>query len=94
MGVPKIRGTLVGVPIIRTIVFWGLCWGPPILGNYHIGMQKVHGCGRSSEELQQARYCRLPPLCNSWIIHIVHLYIALNMTPNLDCYRVGAIPEQ
>ena len=32
---PKIRGTLLGVPIIRTIVFWGLYWGPLILGNYH-----------------------------------------------------------
>ena len=25
------------VPIIRIIVFWGLHWGPPILGNYHLG---------------------------------------------------------
>ena len=33
---PKIRGTLLGVPIIRTIVFLGLYWGPLILGNYHI----------------------------------------------------------
>ena len=33
---PKIRGTIVGVPIIRTIVFGGLYWGPLILGNYHI----------------------------------------------------------
>ena len=23
-------GTFLGVPIIRTIVFWGLCWGSPI----------------------------------------------------------------
>ena len=30
---PKIRGTILGVPIIRTIVFWGLYWGPLILGN-------------------------------------------------------------
>ena len=29
-GFPKIRGTILGVPIIRTIVFWGLYWGPPI----------------------------------------------------------------
>ena len=27
-GLPKIRGTLLGVPIIRTILFWGLYWGP------------------------------------------------------------------
>ena len=35
-GFPKIRGTLLGIPIIRTIVFWGLYWGPDILGNYHM----------------------------------------------------------
>ena len=35
-GFPKIRGTILGVLIIRTIVFWGLYWGPLILGNYHI----------------------------------------------------------
>ena len=27
---PKIRGTVLGVPKIRTIVFCGLYWGPPI----------------------------------------------------------------
>ena len=32
--VPKIRGTILGVSIIRIIVFWGVYWGPPILGNY------------------------------------------------------------
>ena len=35
-GFPKIRGTILGVPIIRIIVFGGLYWGPPILGNSHI----------------------------------------------------------
>ena len=35
-GFPKIRGPFLGVPIIRPIIFWGLYWGPPILGNYHI----------------------------------------------------------
>ena len=35
-GFPKIRGTLLGVPVIRTIIFWGLYWGPLILGNYHV----------------------------------------------------------
>ena len=38
-GFPKIRCTLLGVPIIRTIVFWGLYWGPLILGNYHMSLQ-------------------------------------------------------
>ena len=27
-GVPKIRGTSLGVLILRTIVFWGLYWVP------------------------------------------------------------------
>ena len=34
---PRIGGTLLGVPLIRIIVFWGLYWGPLICGNYHIG---------------------------------------------------------
>ena len=39
---PKIRDTLLGVPIIRLIVFWGLYWGPPIQGNYHIGTTRIY----------------------------------------------------
>ena len=27
----------MGIPTIRIIVFWGLYWGPPVLGNYHMG---------------------------------------------------------
>ena len=34
MGLPK--NTFSGVATIRIIVFWGLYWGPLILGNYHI----------------------------------------------------------
>ena len=33
---PKSRGTMLGFPIIRIIVFCGLYWGTPILGNYQI----------------------------------------------------------
>ena len=29
---PKIRGTFLGVPIIRILVYWGLYWGPLIFG--------------------------------------------------------------
>ena len=25
-------------------VFWGLCWGPPILGNYHLQERACVGC--------------------------------------------------
>ena len=27
-GFPKIRGTILGIPIIRTIIVWGPEWGP------------------------------------------------------------------
>ena len=30
---PKIRGTFLGVPIIRIVICWVLYWGPLILGN-------------------------------------------------------------
>ena len=40
-GFPKIRGTILGVSIIRTIVFWGLYWGSLILGNYHVETLRV-----------------------------------------------------
>ena len=33
----------------------------------------------------------LPPLGNSWIILRIWLYIALNRTPSIDCYWVGAV---
>ena len=42
---PKIRGTFLGVPIIRIILFWGLYWGPPILGNCHIRNKGIHHIG-------------------------------------------------
>ena len=35
----------------------------------------------------------LPPLSNNWIIFIISLCIALNMTPSIDCYWVGAVPN-
>ena len=46
---PKIRGTLLGVPIIRIIVFWGLYLGPLILGNYQIKkLQGINGLNAST----------------------------------------------
>ena len=35
-GFPKIGGTILGVPIKSTIVFWDLHWGPPISRNYPV----------------------------------------------------------
>ena len=37
-GFPKLGVPFWGVPIVRTLVFWGLYWGPLILGNYHISL--------------------------------------------------------
>ena len=39
MGGSQIKGTILGVPIIRIVIFWGLYWGPPIFGNYHISVK-------------------------------------------------------
>ena len=36
MGSPRIRGTMLGAPILRITVFSGLYWGPVILGNYYM----------------------------------------------------------
>ena len=30
-----IEGAVWGVPMMRIVVLWGLCWGPPLDGNYH-----------------------------------------------------------
>ena len=47
-GFPKTRGTILGVPIIRTIVFC-VYIGVPILGNDHLGRVAIekysHGQG-------------------------------------------------
>ena len=32
-----------GVPLIRIIVYWGLCWGPLTLGNYQVLCLRVQG---------------------------------------------------
>ena len=47
-GFPKIRGTILGVPIIRTmtIAFWGLFWGPPILGSPYFGKLPMSAQGQ------------------------------------------------
>ena len=38
-------------------------------------------------------YWVLPPLTNSWIILLTWINTALNRTPNMDCYWVGAVPK-
>ena len=58
---PKIRGTLLGVPITRTIVFWGLYWGPLILGNYHF-KDPAKGVEYSGVYDGIPFFCRVPRL--------------------------------
>ena len=41
-GFPKLGVPFLGVPIIRILIFWGLYWGPLILGNYHIGIKGLY----------------------------------------------------
>ena len=42
MGVSQftIRGAIWTVAIMRRIIFWDLCWDPPILGNYQIAAEE------------------------------------------------------
>ena len=40
-GFPKIRGTILGVPRIRIIVFWGLYWGPYQISFSQNGLRSV-----------------------------------------------------
>ena len=40
-GFPKFRGTIMGIPIIRIIVFWGLHRGSLVLGNYQVSQSAV-----------------------------------------------------
>ena len=44
-------GTFLGVPIIRIIVYWGLYWGPPVLGIYHISKPKPMPCQLNCDAL-------------------------------------------
>ena len=43
------RGTLLGVPILRAAIFWGLDWGPPVQGNYRIRV-KADAAGVKGQE--------------------------------------------
>ena len=58
-GFPKIRGTILGVPIIRTIVFWGLYWGPLILGMYQMNYLHIVGWTVGRIEVKKLSSMRL-----------------------------------
>ena len=51
-GFLKLGVPFLGVSIIRTIIFWGLNWGPLILGNYQLRKEvNCFGPGLKSEVL-------------------------------------------
>ena len=43
---------------MRIIIFWGLYWGPPILGNYHLGLGSTQTWGLSRGLCNLDRGCR------------------------------------
>ena len=60
-GFPKIRGTILGVPIIRTMVFGDLYWGPLLTGNYHFRRNITYWCLVGNKGIQ--------PLSSPYIMH-------------------------
>ena len=52
---PKLGVPFLGVPIIRTIVYLGLYWGPPILGNCHLRSRRPGCCASSVAGIQGLR---------------------------------------
>ena len=65
MGVlPKIRGTVLGVTIIRIVAYWG----PPTMGNYPICLALKISMGTSKGETPLTYHERLPTYksCFPW----------------------------
>ena len=58
---PKIRGTILGVPIIRTITFWGPYWGSAIWGKYQTYLPDLNAMS-------------VPKFSSSWCEHRTGVY--------------------
>ena len=54
-GSPQVGGTLLGVPVVRIIVYWALCWGPPFGKLSYDDCLHFNGCSAETE-------CRTTPL--------------------------------
>ena len=63
------------------------------VGNAQLVLWRSRVQGLRLRFRMQGLFWVLPPLSNSWIINVISLYIALNRTPNIDCYWVGAVPK-
>ena len=57
MGSPLNEGYFWGVTRIRIVAFWGLYWGPPVVGNYPVSRSKsnisVLGAGELGDSLSR-----------------------------------------
>ena len=56
--VKKIRGAILGAPIIRIIVYWGLYCGSPSYGDYHLEFG-LRGGASEKEARRPAAVCRV-----------------------------------
>ena len=54
-GFPNIRGTIFGGLILRIVVYWGLYWGPPTWGKYHVNSIKEPGWSRQIQNLYEVK---------------------------------------
>ena len=82
MAFPKITSTFLGVPIIRLIVYWGLC--PAFLGNHHMPFpDEVHvdlgGQARLCRHLELAYSSRATMCCRHG--GVLEIFPALNKNP-------------
>ena len=57
-GFPRIRGTILGVPIIRIIIFLGLYWGPRIYGKLPFNGEFGLRHGRMGASVNRRPQCR------------------------------------
>ena len=89
-GFLMIRGTILGVPIIRIIVYWGLYWGTLILGNYHISIRVLEAKPSTSTK-------RIPPqpiLKPAWVSSVCNHACLQTLNPEARNIKQLASPSK
>ena len=66
-GFPKIRGTFLGVPIIRIVVLGDLYWGLPFLGNCPLDLLML-GIEEVEVGSQHGLMLPLPSRLGNWVV--------------------------
>ena len=81
MRVSQNQGYLLGVPIIRTIVYWGLYGGTLILGNYHkrnkSNNRKMSSNGNSKSNNKRKGKCKCKTRVRVMVIVIVLVLVTI-----------------